>query len=92
MEGIGIQHLSLIRQMSPYGGPSRRYFTDTKGQSSHLGFGGKQSVPVAITAVCADAALRKLGEDYDDVLEGFQSGSCPYLRNGKDHICQKKTQ
>lgn len=32
LEGVGIRYLGPIRQMSPYGGPCRRYFTDTKGQ------------------------------------------------------------
>lgn len=59
LEGIGIWHLGPIRQMSPYGRPSRRYFTDTKGQWCHLGFGGELSV---LTAVFPSATLGQLGE------------------------------
>lgn len=48
--------------MSPYGRPSQRYFTDTKGQWCHFGFGGALSVPIALWAVSPSAALGELRE------------------------------
>lgn len=76
--------------MSPYGGASRQYLTDTKGQRCHLGFGGELSGGKAAGTVSAHAALGELGGDYNDVegMVGGWVGGCskwisPYMSKKK---------